>query len=90
MGKFRNRVAFQKGDATDLIIADNQFDSATTIHVAINIPAKDKIYEQARRVVMPGKISAVDDVLQGGVATCCSLYLGPVSRRSAIWQRPTK
>ena len=56
-----------------MIIADNQFDSAMTIHVVMNIPAKDKIYEQARRVVMPGKISAVYDVLQGGVATCCSL-----------------
>ena len=83
-------MAFQKGDATDLIIADNQFDAAMTIHVAMNIPAKDKIYEQARRVVMPGNISAVYDVLQGGVATCCSLYLGPVSRRLAIWPRPTK
>ena len=63
MGKFRNRVAFQKGDATDLIIADNQFDSATTIHVAINIPAKDKIYEQARRVVKPSGIFAKYEVL---------------------------
>ena len=73
-----------------MIIADIQFDSAMTIHLVMNIPAKDKIYEQARRVVMPGNISAVYDVLQGGVVTCCSLYLGPVSRRSAIWQRPTK
>jgi ubiquinone/menaquinone biosynthesis C-methylase UbiE len=59
------RVAFQQGDATDLPFADNQFDAAMTIHVAMNIPAKDKVYEQARRVVKPGGIFAVYDVLQG-------------------------
>ena len=36
-----------------------------TVHVAMNIPAKDKMYEQARRVVKPGGIFAVYDVLQG-------------------------
>ncbi len=59
------RVAFQQGDATDLPFADNQFDAAMTIHVAMNIPAKDKVYEQARRVVKPGGIFAVYDELQG-------------------------
>jgi len=59
------RVAFQQGDATGLPFSDNQFDAAMTIHVAMNIPAKDKMYEQARRVVKPGGIFAVYDVLQG-------------------------
>ena len=59
------RVAFQQGDATDLPFEDNQFDAAMTIHVAMNILAKDKVYEQARRVVKPGGIFAVYDVLQG-------------------------
>ena len=59
------RVAFQQGDATDLPFAANQFDAAMTIHVAMNIAAKDKVYEQARRVVKPGGIFAVYDVLQG-------------------------
>lgn len=56
---------FQQGDATNLPFAENQFDAAMTIHVAMNIPAKDKVYEQARRVVKPGRIFAVYDVLQG-------------------------
>jgi len=59
------RVVFEQGDATDLPFADNQFDAAMTIHVAMNIPAKDKVYEQARRVVKPEGIFAVYDVLQG-------------------------
>ncbi len=58
-------VAFEQGDATDLPFSDNQFDAAMTIHVAMNIPAKDKVYDQARRVVKPGGIFAVYDVLQG-------------------------
>jgi ubiquinone/menaquinone biosynthesis C-methylase UbiE len=37
-----------------------------TIHVAMNISAKDKMYEQAKRVLKPGGIFAVYDVLQGG------------------------
>ncbi len=60
-----DQVAFQQGDATDLPFEDDQFDAAMTIHVAMNIPAKDKMYEQARRVVKPGGIFAVYDVLQG-------------------------
>ena len=59
------RVAFQQGDATNPPFASNQFDAAISIHVAMNIPAKDKVYEQARRVVKPGGIFAVYDVLQG-------------------------
>jgi ubiquinone/menaquinone biosynthesis C-methylase UbiE len=60
-----DRVAFHQGDATDLPFADNQFDAAMTIHVAMNIPAKGKMYAEARRVAKPGGIFAVYDVLQG-------------------------
>jgi ubiquinone/menaquinone biosynthesis C-methylase UbiE len=59
------RVVFEQGDATDLPFVDNQFDAAMTIHAAMNIPAKDKVYEQVRRVVKPGGVFAVYDVLQG-------------------------
>jgi len=59
------RVVFQQADATDLPFADNQFDAAMTIHVAMNIPAKGQMYAEARRVVKPGGIFAIYDVLQG-------------------------
>ena len=59
------RVVFQQADATDLPFADNQFDAAMTIHVAMNIPAKDQMYAEARRVVKSGGIFAIYDVLQG-------------------------
>lgn len=60
-----DRVVFQQGDATKLPFSDNQFDAAMTIHVAMNIAAKDKMYGEARRVVKPAGIFAVYDVLQG-------------------------
>lgn len=60
-----DRVAFRQADATDLPFADDRFDAAMTIHAAMNIAAKDKLYSEARRVVRPGGIFAVYDVLQG-------------------------
>ena len=59
------RVKFQQGDATSLPFEDNQFDAAMTIHVAMNIPAKDKMYAEAKRVIKSGGIFAVYDVLRG-------------------------
>jgi ubiquinone/menaquinone biosynthesis C-methylase UbiE len=60
-----NRVAFKQGDATNLPFGNNAFDAAMTIHVAMNIATKDKMYAEAHRVLKPGGIFAVYDVLQG-------------------------
>ena len=59
------RVSFKQGDATNLPFADKQFDAAMTIHVAMNIANKDRLYAEARRVTKPGGVFAVYDVLQG-------------------------
>ena len=58
-------TSFKQGDATNLPFDSKTFDAAMTIHVAMNIAAKDKMYLEARRVVKPGGIFAVYDVLQG-------------------------
>ncbi|WP_198370015.1 class I SAM-dependent methyltransferase [Roseomonas rosulenta] len=60
-----DRVAFRQGDATALPFDDDSFDAAVTIHVAMNIAAKDRMYAEARRVLKPGGRFAVYDVLQG-------------------------
>ena len=60
-----DRVAFQQGDATHLPFADGLFDAAITIHVAMNIAAKDRMYAEARRVLRPGALFGIYDVLQG-------------------------
>jgi ubiquinone/menaquinone biosynthesis C-methylase UbiE len=59
------RVSLRQGDATNLPFAENSFDAAMTIHVAMNIAAKDKMYAEARRVLKPGGVFAVYDALQG-------------------------
>lgn len=60
-----DKVSFKVGDATRLPFADGQFDAAMTIHVAMNIAAKDRMYAEARRVLKPGSRFGVYDVLQG-------------------------
>ena len=60
-----DKTEFQQGDATNLPFSDNQFDRAITVHVAMNIPQKNRMYEEARRVLKPGGIFAVYDILQG-------------------------
>lgn len=60
-----DRVAFRQGDATRLPFADNEFDAAITIHVAMNISRKDRVYAEAKRVLKTGARFAVYDVLQG-------------------------
>ncbi len=60
-----SRVSFKQGEATHLPFENRTFDAAMTIHVAMNIAAKDKMYMEARRVLKPSGIFAVYDVLQG-------------------------
>jgi ubiquinone/menaquinone biosynthesis C-methylase UbiE len=60
-----DRVTFQQGDATSLPFADSRFDAAMTIHVAMNIASKDKMYAEARRVLKPGARFGIYDILQG-------------------------
>jgi len=60
-----DRVAFRQGDATSLPFADDEFDAAMTIHVAMNIARKDRVYAEAKRVLRPGAHFAVYDILQG-------------------------
>ncbi len=59
------KTLFLQGDATDLPFADNSFAAAITVHAAMNIAAKDRMYAEARRVLRPGGRFAIFDILQG-------------------------
>jgi ubiquinone/menaquinone biosynthesis C-methylase UbiE len=76
------RVSFRQGDATNLPFDNNQFDTAMTIHVAMNIAARDKMYMEAHRVIKPNGIFAVYDVLQGEGGEV--LYPVPWAREPSI------
>jgi ubiquinone/menaquinone biosynthesis C-methylase UbiE len=58
-------VRFQQGDATALAFAPESFDAVLTIHTAMNIAAKDVLYANAYRVLRPGRIFAIYDIVQG-------------------------
>jgi ubiquinone/menaquinone biosynthesis C-methylase UbiE len=77
-----DRVSFRQGDATELPFADGSFDAAMTIHVAMNIAAKDRMYAEARRVLKSGGHFGIYDILQGEGGDV--LYPVPWAREPSI------
>jgi SAM-dependent methyltransferase len=59
------RARFQQASALDMPFADAAFDTAYTIHVAMNIADKAALYREVRRVLRPGGPFVVYDVLGG-------------------------
>jgi ubiquinone/menaquinone biosynthesis C-methylase UbiE len=77
-----DRVAFSRGDATDLPYGAATFDAAMSLHVAMNIADKDLLYADIRRVLKPDRIFAVYDILQGEGGE--ALYPVPWARDRSI------
>jgi ubiquinone/menaquinone biosynthesis C-methylase UbiE len=60
-----DKTEFRHGDAAKLPFPDCHFNGAATVHVAMNIPDKEVMYEEARRVLKPGARFGIYDILQG-------------------------
>jgi len=60
-----DRTEFHEGSALVMPFADAQFDGAMTIHVAMNIADKPTLYREVARVLKPGAVFGIYDVLEG-------------------------
>jgi SAM-dependent methyltransferase len=63
-----DRVEFHVGSAVALPFPDASFDRATVLHVGMNIPDKWRLCAELARVVKPGALVAVYDVMRAGAA----------------------
>jgi ubiquinone/menaquinone biosynthesis C-methylase UbiE len=61
-----DNVSYRVASATALPFADGSFDAATLLHVGMNIPDKDRLCAEAARVLRPGGVFAVYDVMRTG------------------------
>ena len=60
------RTAFRQGSALALPFADAGFDAATLLHVGMNIADKARLFAEARRVLRPGGVFGIYDVMREG------------------------
>ncbi|AZZ92245.1 methyltransferase domain-containing protein [Hahella sp. KA22] len=56
---------YRQGDAVNLPFEDDTFDVVWTEHVAMNIPDKARLYHEMYRVLKPGGMVAIYDVMAG-------------------------
>jgi ubiquinone/menaquinone biosynthesis C-methylase UbiE len=61
-----DRIAYRVGSALAMPFADAAFDAALTLHVAMNIKDRVGLYREVARVLKPGAVFCVYDVMQGG------------------------
>ena len=75
-------VTFRQADALDLPFADGSFDRAWTQHVAMNIADRGRFYGEIRRVLAPGGLLAIYDIVAGPSAPL--IFPVPWADRPAI------
>lgn len=61
-----NRVSYQQGSALALPFAPGTFDGAYMLHVGMNIRDKERLFAEIRRVLRPGGVVGVYDVMREG------------------------
>jgi MPBQ/MSBQ methyltransferase len=59
-----DKTRFVQGSALDMPFANVSFDAAVILHVGMNLPDKAKLMSEAARVLRPGGVFAVYDVMR--------------------------
>lgn len=62
--QLHDRVEFRQASALDLPFEKDTFDRASMIHVGMNIADKAGVYREVRRVMKPGGVFAVFDIVR--------------------------
>ena len=60
------KIAFEVASALDMPFEDGAFDAAITLHVAMNIPERAALYGEIARVMKPGAVLCLYDVMKTG------------------------
>ena len=60
-----DRITYRVGSALAMPFADGAFDAALTLHVAMNIKDRAGLYREVARVLKPGGVFCVYDVMKG-------------------------
>lgn len=60
-----DRVTYHVASALDMPFADATFDAAITLHVAMNIADRAGLYREVARVLKPGAVFCIYDVMKG-------------------------
>ena len=64
----KDKAIFRPADALALPFADESFDAVWTQHAAMNIADRPRLYREMRRVLRPGGVVALYDVVAGNGA----------------------
>jgi len=59
-----DKVELHQGDATAMPFSDESFDAAFMLHVGMNIASKDELFAEVFRLLKPGALFGVYDVMQ--------------------------
>jgi len=68
-----NQVSYQHGSALALPFAPRSFDGAYMLHVGMNIQDKARLFAEVQRVLKPGGIFGIYDVMREGLVTVTSM-----------------
>ena len=64
--RLSDQVTFDLGSATAMPYDDGAFDRAMLNHVGMNLPAKDRVFAEVRRVLAPGGLFALYEQMRVG------------------------